>query len=301
VPCGNAASRLATSSSRRSGSGGARPVASAALSVVTAPDLQREERVAAGHGVHPPQRRKREDDAQAIVQHPVCVVDGERPDGEPLEGLELREAVRQRLAGPSRQHETDPRSGHAPPGKRQHLRRGLVRPLGIVHRKQHGTRGLQRSQRGDRGDAEQAGIQRRARRLEQERDAERLGLRSREDVEDVVERVAEQVAEAGERKLRLGRGGAGGENAPIALTRRVKRGAPERRLADTRVALEHERRRAGLDLLHERRERGQLGRSSDDADRRCPHVPPTLGRSARAVQRHAVRARLRPSDDASDA
>ena len=145
-----------------------------------------------------------------------------------------------------RHEEADRLRPQASPRERRAQRRGGVEPLDIVHRDERAA-GRQRSTRSAPRNRDRDGslVGRRATgSLEQQRDSQRIGLRRRERVEQLVELVVEQVAEARERESRLGLGRPRLEDPVAALPGCVGARAPEGGLADAGVAVEDEPRRA---------------------------------------------------------
>ena len=127
-------------------------------------------------------------------------------------------------------------------------RRGcLVDPLEVIHREEGRTARGEQPQRAQEADGNGAGVCRAAGRLRaQEGHLERVALRRRELVGDVVEGVTEDVAERRERELRLRRGARAREHAVPEPARLVDSGAPEGRLADPSLALDQEDTRAAV-------------------------------------------------------
>ena len=147
-----------------------------------------------------------------------------------------------------------------PPRERERLRGGGVEPLHVVDRDQHRALGCQPAQQPEQCHAECALVARGgARALEQQRDTQRLGLRSRERVDCIVERPCEEVAEPGECELCLSFRRPALQH-PVGAPLRLLDGCkPERRLADACLAFQLERR--GLAGRDEDRKRSQLSRS----------------------------------------
>ena len=198
-------------------------------------DLERVERIAAGRGVDPPQHGQREHLADAVAQQTVQLADVQRPDGQAPNRSEAVEGARHGLAQAARQQHSDRLAAQAPPCERQHRRRGGIRALHVVDCQQHRARGRERSQRGHHRDAHAAFLERRTCRFQQQRRAQRLGLRRREVIGDLIHDVTEKIAQHGERQPHLGVYRLRGEHAPPALARQRDRPRPERGLARARL------------------------------------------------------------------
>ena len=210
-----------------------------------------------------------------VAQQPVHCAQAERRDVEAANAL-VHEVSGRTLPRPLREEEADWLVSEAAPGERQHESGRRIEPLEVVHRHQDGGIRGPCPKRGQHGDRDGALVGRRAgRAVEEERDAQRVGLGRRHGVEDVGQLGVEQVAETRERKpcLRLGR--AGFEDVIAEHTRRLDAGPPESRLADARVSDEHDPSRAHV----ERREnfvelREFLVAADYVALGQCGHRPP---------------------------
>ena len=113
----------------------------------------------------------------------------------------------------------------------------------------------QRGQRVVHCDRQRAVVRRGAVAVEQQRGLERPSARRRELRQQLGRAVSEQVAQACVRQTLLDLGGPGREHAQTSRPRRLDAGQPERRLADPRLAVQHERRETvprPLDELEQR-------------------------------------------------
>src|SRR5207237_7877129 len=94
--------------------------------------------------------------------------------------------------------------------------------------------------------------------LLEERDGERPPLGIGQRLASLAGYAREQVSEAREDEIRFGLGGPRNEDAASVGFGEGDPGLPDRGLADPRVALEHERPRAGVARSHELRKPCQL-------------------------------------------
>ena len=138
------------------------------------------------------------------------------------------------LAG--REHQPDRVRREAARNERQRQRGGAVLPLRVVdHADERALLGGAGEQ-AEHGDAEQEAVGRRAR-AQAEGGAQRVALWSRQRVEAVEQRCA-QLVQAGERQLHLGLDAGRPHDAAVRRTRHQV--LEQRRLADARLAAEHE-------------------------------------------------------------
>ena len=163
--------------------------------------------------------------AQATIQQVMHIFELQRPNGHPRSGsrptraLGTGSAVRRASSTPDRFALSRRQR------KASTAAEAAVEPLHVVDRDQHGA-GRQAPARRRAATAHDTLVQRCAPPLEQEGDAQRLGLRQREDVEDLVEHAGEKIAQAGEREPRLGGRGLRGEHLVPALAREFQPGGP---------------------------------------------------------------------------
>ena len=183
-----------------------------------ASQLESEERPSSGGLVHAQQQRTPEREVETC---PAQLVD--RRDRHRAE-RQARELRRDRLGyirgrrhvrgDPHRREQADGSRVEAARGEREHECGGPVQPLQVVDRDDDRAVDRQHAQRAEKGRGHRplvgwcaAGVR------QEQRDLERTPLRRRQRREDLVERVAEKVAQARERELHLGATRAGGEDA----------------------------------------------------------------------------------------
>lgn len=110
--------------------------------------------------------------------------------------------------------------------------------------------------------------------LKQERDPKRVSLGRRERIEQLIQPVVKQIAEACEGEPRLGCCGPRLEDAVAGLPGRVYARLPERCLADAGVSGEDERSRAAPDRLEKVVQRVELFLTADNVGLgRGRHLP----------------------------
>ena len=234
--------------------------------------LERVERIPARHRVQPEQRRPGQAVGEQAVQDLMRRADAERPDPDPLDPVAVERVLDRgrllRLAEPPRPQQRD--VGLRQPAQRKPERacRRDVEPLQVVDRDHQPILGEQLESAPNRNserplvDTALRGI------LDQQGDLERPAPRRGQGRQHLLERVVEQVAEAGvgERALRLG--GARREHAPPAAARLLDGGAPERRLPDPGIAFQGDRDRAShcATPVEKRRQRADLHVSAHDLD-----------------------------------
>jgi hypothetical protein len=128
--------------------------------------------------------------------------------------------------------------------ERERGRGRRIDPLDVIDSEEQGTFLGERAQRREQRDADRPPVGRRSvGLLEQQRDRERPSLHRRQLLDHRV-RIAEQIRERGKRERPLGFGRARPENPEPALARGFGRSTPHGFLADSRVTLQQERRRA---------------------------------------------------------
>ena len=207
--------------------------------------LEREERVPARALVDAEQRLPREGSVEPVEQEAVQGADAERPDRQPPDALLLERLFELGRAWafpepPRQQHEhavgLDPSQR-----EREHGRRGRIEPLDIVDREHERPALAQELQHVAHSHGERAVVDDSARPVfEQERLRERPPPRRRQPGKDVCQRALEEVGQPQAGKTALGLGGPRGEEQVPAFPRVLDTGSPQRRLADPRLALQHE-------------------------------------------------------------
>jgi len=191
-------------------------------------------------------RRTREDPVEPFAKKRLDRSYAERPDPDALDpvGTERHLELGRDDALCNAAREQDARRRLEPPEReRERALRGAIEPLDIVDGDEGRLVGREYLERASNGDAEGARIDRRRRLLDQKRDLEGSPSRRRQLREHVLERRLEEIAEPCKRQPALGFGGTGRENTKRSCACRVDRCAPERRLPDARLALEHDRAR----------------------------------------------------------
>ena len=120
----------------------------------------------------------------------------------------------------------------------------------------------------------------------EERDLERTPPRCRERGQYVVEDVVEEIPKADVREPALGLGRSRREDTHTPRTRVLDAGEPERRLPDTRFALEHERSRPSLRSGDESAEESEFLVSADDLGHHLPEIVREVAGKGNLALRH---------------
>jgi hypothetical protein len=211
-------------------------------------ELERVERVSARDLMHTQKRRPRERPAEPCLQEAVCGAETEGADRQPLNALALDRPIELRrlrsFPKATGEQQEDRLLAHPPQGKRQHARRGRIEPLEVVDSEHERGLRSQNVQRAPDGHAECARIRAIGGILDEERHFERAAPRRRQRRQHTLERVLEEVAEAGVGKASLHLRRLRQENPESPRARGVDARTPERRLPDPRLALEQECRRS---------------------------------------------------------
>ncbi len=215
--------------------------------VTAARELEGEERVASRRLVDPHEIGTREIHPDAIAQEPVCLAESERRHAnfddailaEERGGLERWSHPR---CVPDAHEQRDARATQTPERDPQDARRRGVEPLEVVDRDEEVGIGRQEREHVEHRQPDRFGLGRRgARILEQQRHAQGPQPGRREVVLDLGENRADEIGDPREREPRLGLHGSMDEHARAARDRLVDAALPEDRLADARVAPQHER------------------------------------------------------------
>jgi hypothetical protein len=205
--------------------------------------------------VDPHERLPRDRAAELLPQEPVEGAEAQRAQREQAHvGQAGREPGPGRRAPPSGDEDRDT-TRQATQGEEQRVRRVPVEPLCVVDRDEDRRVLRQQLERRADGDGDRPAVDTAGRLLrEQQSPAERRRARRRQPLEHVLAEVLEQVAEARvrERALRLCRSGAHDREA--GRVRPLQRGRPQRRLADPRLAADHQRDRRRALFAQERLE-----------------------------------------------
>ena len=245
--------------------------------------LERVEGVAARELVDAQQHGTRQRAAEAHADHAVQRSAAERADADPCG--RVRAAGRRpgaSRAGQARAGEMRPGAAARWPSRRKAYasrgRRGGVEPLDVVDRQDEPTRPAQRPQRAEHGCRHRSGIHRGVGgRSAQECHLQGGGLGRRQAVEGLVHHRRQQIAQGGEGQPCLRQRRAGDENPRVTLGRCGGRLAPQRRLADARLALQHERREPLA--RREGPDQGEFVLAPDDLDRSGHRTGPPAWRS----------------------
>jgi hypothetical protein len=166
----------------------------------------------------------------------------ERQRHEPIAQPAL-ELAAERPAGAGAAGEQDPHRQVEQPRQRecQHPRRRRIEPLLVVDGHHHRLVRGEAAQQAEQSAAHRLGIRGRdLRRLQVQRRAQRVPLRSRQVGQPLVRHAVEQIAQAGEGQRGVGLAGFAGEHARRDEPEHF---APQRRLADPGRALDHHRPR----------------------------------------------------------
>ena len=235
------------------------------------PQLEREQRVASRELVHARQLRPGQIGAEAIVQQPVQLAHAQRGRSHLVSRARRRTAppartapARRRLAD-RRQH-LQPLAGHPAQRERQHARRGGVQPLQVVDRHEHVALGTECRQDVQEREPDRLRRGRFISRLVQEQgDPQRPPSRRGQRPVDLVQHGPDEIGEPRERECRLRLRRAVHQHRGSVRRRILDRDLPQQRLADPRLAAQHERLqlRAG----EEPSQSIQLRLTGDDASR----------------------------------
>jgi hypothetical protein len=168
-----------------------------------ASELEREERIATGRLAEPHEDRPREACLEPLVEKPVESAKRKRADVNGLDAVGQRPIEPQRKRSGSDdsfgQEKPDAFGSQAADEETQHVRRGNVEPLHVVHREEKRAELLKHTQGIEKRDGNGAAIRGgSARLLEEESDLERVLLRDRELRQNVADDVSEQVTDRGE-------------------------------------------------------------------------------------------------------
>ena len=151
-------------------------------------------------------------------------------------------------------------------------RRRRVEPLDVVDCQQDRATLAEQLQHVADCDAERAMVDRLVRCfLAQQRDLERATPRHGEQGGDVGEDLVEEVAQADVCEAALGLRGPRHDDEHASLARSRHSGEPERRLADPRLAFEHEPGRPARRPADEGVNRGEITLPADDLVRHLPN------------------------------
>ena len=191
------------------------------------------------------QRLPREGPVEPVVQEAVQRADAERPDRQPPDALLLERLfeLRRPRAFPEPPREQHEHAVGLDPSQREreHGRRGRVEPLDVVDGDHERPALAQELQHVAHRHGERAVVDDAARPVfEQERLLERAPPRRRQRRKDVCQRALEEIGQPQAGKAALGLGGPRREEQVPALPRVLDAGSPQRRLADPRLALQHE-------------------------------------------------------------
>jgi len=236
-------------------------------------ELHREERIPTRPLVDAEQRLACEGPVEPVAQERVERADAERSHRQPLDALRAERVLQLRRLGavdaPSgEQHEHTARSEPSH-GERKCAQRGGVEPLHVVDGNEDRLPFAEKLQHVVHRHGERAAIDRAVCLLAEERDLECPPPRRRQLGSDVVEDAVEQIAQPHVSQAALGLGRPRRENAHPPSARVLDPRKPERRLANPRLALEHERNRAFAFLrpIDEGADRGEFLLPPDDLAR----------------------------------
>jgi hypothetical protein len=232
-------------------------------------NLQCVERISTGDLVDASQVRPRQDHPESLAQKAV-----ERSRAQAAE-LEAPHVVEQsshpvRVHDPPGEEECDSVVLQAPSGVREDRGRGGVEPLDIVDDDHQRAFLGERAKCGQEGDAEGASVSRLRALFEQERHPKRASLRIGDSVEDVVEDRLEEIAETGEREIRLRGNRVSDECRETPFPCRLDQERAHRGLSDPRFPLDenHGRERIRAQV---RRNVRELALALDERRRRRIH------------------------------
>ena len=155
--------------------------------------------------MHAAQRRAGQDKPEPGVEEAVDGAHAQGPDAEARADVERRRRV---AAGAPSEEQADRLGSQPPPRELECPSGGGVEPLDVIDGDENRALARQAAEQPQERDPERPIVGgARARRLEQQRDPQRLRLRARELADRVLRRPVQEVAEPGEVELRLGLGG----------------------------------------------------------------------------------------------
>jgi hypothetical protein len=197
--------------------------------------------------VHARQLRPGQIGTEGITQQPVQIAHAQRGQSHLFcaLGAEQRRRLERRphvgCLADRRQH-LQQFAGHPAQRERQHARRGRVQPLQIVDRHEHVTLGTERRQDVQEREPDRLRSGRRISRLVQKQgDAQRPPPRRGQRRVDLVEHGSDEIGESRERECRLRPRCAVHQHLGYMRRRILDRDLPQQRLADPRLAAQHER------------------------------------------------------------
>ena len=172
----------------------------------------------------------------------------------------------------------------APERDLQHAGGGRIEPLAVVDGDDHGPSLGQDPQHVQHGEPDRVRIRRAVAGLgEQQRDLQCPPSQGDERGRRLLEHRGDQLREPGERERSLGLDSTAYQHTAETLAGLLDTSLPEDRLADARLAREHECTRALLDLAQEPLDRAKLLVASDDLRGHARSV-----RGGRVERRRAV-------------
>ena len=212
-----------------------------------AAELEAVERIAARARVDPQQNRSGERRIQPLLEQAVKRADPQRTHGDALDPRRVERAieVQRRLVvagAAAREQQSRRLVAQSPHDELEHRPRRLVEPLDVVDGHEHGGGCAELVQHSQDCAADRAfvgGLP--VSLLEQQRHFERVALGGGQRRQRVVEYPVEQVGDARERQLRFGQCRRAAQHALSFIDGQRDAVAPQRRLADARIAFDHER------------------------------------------------------------
>ena len=249
--------------------------------------LLREEWIAARPFVDAEQSLSRKGLPEAIVQKPVERPHTQRSHRQQLDALRAQRPLHRRrldaVGEPPGEQQQHGARGETAQRERERARRRCVEPLHVVDCQQHRASLAEHVQHVAHRDTEGAVVDRFVCGfLVQQRNLERPPPRHRQQRRDIGEDLLEEVAETDVRETPLGLRGPRREHDQAALARRGHPFEPERRLADPRLAVQHEPGRSVRRPADEGLNGSELPLPADDlgrhlrldrARRRCRRQP----------------------------
>jgi hypothetical protein len=240
-------------------------------------DLEREERVPLRPLVDPEQRLPRERPVKPIAQDAMQGAGAERPDAKPAAPRLLHCKNELGLVGtgvgdPLREEQEHRCLAEPPEREGERPRRREVEPLDVVDRDDERAGLREQLQHVAHRDRQRAVVDGLFGLVLQERHLERPPPRRAQPWQRLVGDTLEEVAQARVREAALRLRGARREHHEATCARRLDGSLPERRLADPRVPLEDEHRRAVVRSLEEPRDGGQLLLPADDLEHHLPRA-----------------------------
>ena len=229
-----------------------------------APQLQREERIARGHGPQADELGPCEVERELVLEQMVQRTQTQRTHRQASQPLGVEAPIqldrnRQARRLTDSDEQADRRLVQAPQADLQRPGRGRVEPLRVVKGYHHRALFGEDAEDFEHGQPDRVRIRSYLTGFdEQQRHLERTPPRRRQRSGHVIEHRCQQLREPGERQRGLCLHPPAREYAPATPAGGVDPRTPQDRLADARLANQHQRGRAALEVSDEGLDRGKL-------------------------------------------